>query len=249
MTSDNFTLAANYLSNSSLKVSTAVKLEIYGLFKLVTASQTPAGSRPSLFDLTGRAKWDAWDAAAKNYGGNDGQSRAERHYIEIAEELGFKKPNALVVDRASTSRSKDTDSDDVDLDRLDEDEPGQTTANVPSGFGGGVSSMSHTDPTPRNAQSLHEFALEGNCEALRNFCSKNPDIDIDARDAFGYTALHLAADRGNAEAVEFLLSSGADSEAMDGDNCTTLDLASAAGHASVVEVLQNWDYKKSRRKI
>ncbi|KAE9408193.1 ankyrin [Gymnopus androsaceus JB14] len=86
--SDSFRDAASYLSNASslAKVSNGVKLELYGLFKYATVSQNPNVSRPSIFDMTGRAKWDAWDAAGKRY--TDG-AEAEGRYLEIARDLGW----------------------------------------------------------------------------------------------------------------------------------------------------------------
>ncbi|KAJ3507282.1 hypothetical protein NLJ89_g6389 [Agrocybe chaxingu] len=62
-----FHSAAAYLSSaSSLKqVSSSTKLELYGLFKHLTVAPKPDVSRPSIFDMVGRAKWDAWDGAGK----------------------------------------------------------------------------------------------------------------------------------------------------------------------------------------
>jgi len=40
--------------------STTVQLELYGLFKQASSGDV-SGSRPGMFDMRGRAKWDAWD--------------------------------------------------------------------------------------------------------------------------------------------------------------------------------------------
>lgn len=56
-------------------------LDLYGYFKQVTVGDinTP---RPGMFDLKGKAKWDAWESRkgmAKN--------EAERAYIQLVEKL------------------------------------------------------------------------------------------------------------------------------------------------------------------
>ena len=40
--------------------STTVQLELYGLYKQATSGDV-SGARPGMFDMRGRAKWDAWD--------------------------------------------------------------------------------------------------------------------------------------------------------------------------------------------
>jgi acyl-CoA-binding protein len=57
-------------------------LELYSLYKQATAGDV-AGSRPGVFDLAGRAKYDAW---AKQ----EGMSRddAMRAYIDVVNTLG-----------------------------------------------------------------------------------------------------------------------------------------------------------------
>ena len=40
--------------------STTVQLDLYGLFKQASVGDV-SGSRPGMFDMKGRAKYDAWD--------------------------------------------------------------------------------------------------------------------------------------------------------------------------------------------
>ncbi|WVR09178.1 hypothetical protein IAU60_006240 [Kwoniella sp. DSM 27419] len=54
----------------------------------------------------------------------------------------------------------------------------------------------------------------------------------------GYTALHLAADRGYAEMVEYLLRAGADRHLKDEDDQTALALAEISGRTEIVALLQ-----------
>ena len=42
------------------------KLKIYGLYKQATIGDVNT-DRPGMFDLKGKAKWDAWNAQKGNY--------------------------------------------------------------------------------------------------------------------------------------------------------------------------------------
>jgi len=55
----------------------------------------------------------------------------------------------------------------------------------------------------------------------------------------GYTALHLAANNGNSELIEFLLLSGADRTLKTGSGETPFDLAVKKGHKSAAESLKS----------
>jgi ankyrin repeat protein len=55
-----------------------------------------------------------------------------------------------------------------------------------------------------------------------------------AKNRFGYTPLHFAADRGHIEIVRLLCDHGADIEARDYDECRPLHEAAYHGHISVV---------------
>ena len=54
----------------------------------------------------------------------------------------------------------------------------------------------------------------------------------------GFTPLHLAADRGHAPAVAYLLSLGADKSILDPDEQTALEIATISGRDDVVELLK-----------
>jgi diazepam-binding inhibitor (GABA receptor modulator, acyl-CoA-binding protein) len=71
---DKFADAKARVEKLSRRPSNEQLLELYGLYKQATEGDA-AGARPGLFDLKGRAKYDAWarrkgttkDAAAKAY--------------------------------------------------------------------------------------------------------------------------------------------------------------------------------------
>jgi len=61
--------------------------------------------------------------------------------------------------------------------------------------------------------------------------------NINIKDIFGQTPLHIAAFQGNGKLVEYLISKGADINAKDDNGWTPLHLAVKYGHRGVVEYL------------
>ncbi|KAG1784054.1 hypothetical protein EV702DRAFT_958258 [Suillus placidus] len=224
--------AASYLSSapSLSKVSTSIKLELYGLFKYLKVAPKPQGSRPSIFDMTGRAKWDAWKAASDAY--ESKSHAAAQRYRAIAQELGW-KPGST-PSSAPGKQSEDGGADGgIRNDSVD---------SVSSGGGGGgmgtsVSLLVNPDPDMGEVQTLHELAIAGDAKKLMAFLLVNPAVDINARDEFDYTALHLACDRGNLPVVQALLSKGGDPLLKDPDDYTAAELAQVAGHQEIYDLL------------
>ncbi|KAJ7786214.1 ankyrin repeat-containing domain protein [Mycena metata] len=221
-----FDAAAAYLSNASVvNVSSALKLELYGLFKYVNVSSVPTTPRPSIFDFTGRAKWDAWAAAGNTY---SSKADAESRYLEIARSLGWKE--GAVAETAPSEDENIWDSDD------DTTKPSKGSGE-PAGLGNSVSSMAR--PEAERDASLHGLAVSNQLQELVSLVQDEPSVDINARDDFGYTPLHLAADRGHLPIVEFLLQKGADRTLKDEDDLTAVELAQAAGHERIVHILSS----------
>ncbi len=70
---------------------------------------------------------------------------------------------------------------------------------------------------------IHEEVASGDIEAVEHYISSGEDLQ--KRDAFGLTPLHIAASYGQAEMVEMLLEAGAEPNATDRGNLTPLDKA------------------------
>ncbi|MFH1113966.1 MAG: ankyrin repeat domain-containing protein [Pseudomonadota bacterium] len=66
----------------------------------------------------------------------------------------------------------------------------------------------------------------------------NKRIPVDAKDSKGNTLLFYSAVKGDAPAVQFLLSKGADPKCTNKNGCTPMDCAKAKGHKAVVSVLE-----------
>lgn len=192
--------------------------------------------------MTGRAKWDAWAQAGKDYTGRAGD--AEERYLEIARGMGW------VAGEVPNSENNGKGKEVADG---EESSRGDGT-----GMGISVSKMA-VEGGEESASELHRLAVEDDAFGLLNYIDATPELDVNAKDEFvrslviisqhgtvahwtallqGYTALHLAADRGNAAAVKALLAKGADRSLQDEDEFTALELARVAGHEDVVALLE-----------
>jgi len=215
-----FNEAVSYLSSASslAQVPNSVKLELYGIFKLLTVAPSPNTSRPSFFDISGRAKWDAWKLAAETYDGRP--SEAEHRYLDIARSLGWSEGSPAVA--------------------TDETEEQAERSGSGTGMGVSVSVMSapEAEVDGQAATGLHGYAIRDDAAATSAFLDASQGLDIDARDEYGYTALHLATDRGNIATVELLLKHGADRTLKDSDGYTAADLATIAQRPDIVALFE-----------
>jgi ankyrin repeat protein len=65
------------------------------------------------------------------------------------------------------------------------------------------------------------------------------DIDIDATNEDGMTALHLAAESGDLDAVRLLLEHRADMHIAENGGSTAEQLVTSSGHTEVAELLRS----------
>jgi hypothetical protein len=178
--------------------------------------------------MAGRAKWDAWSAAGKAH---ENHREAEKRYLEIASDLGWtegvihltpREQSHSDVDRAGSSSEGGWD--------FENSEPGSSRNQGGGGMGPSVSAMAPPPLDEQDSKSLHGLAIANNVSGLHSYLNAHPNIDVNELDEHvrpsslhsghivlllyylfqGYTALHLACDRGNAAVVQHLLSSGAD---------------------------------------
>ncbi|KAG9047917.1 hypothetical protein FS842_000532 [Serendipita sp. 407] len=209
--SQSFHDAASFVTSSSqLKnLSNNTKLELYALYKMITVSRHPNVTKPSIFDMTGRAKWDAWDKAGKEYSQVDTGTLQEK-YLDRCKELGW------VPSASTTTLNKQVEPtrvalqeenlDSIDWDAPDDQLGGQKRSDKSMGKNVSVLQEEDVEIDPKTPHGLAILGDEGRLETLLQLGG----VDINQRDEFGYTALHLAADRGNVGVVKLLIARGAD---------------------------------------
>ncbi|THH11118.1 hypothetical protein EW145_g861 [Phellinidium pouzarii] len=227
--SDLFFQSGNAGRRPSLKRTFEEKL-LYGLYKTLTVSPVPQKSRPSIFSITDRAKWDAWKSAGLAWRGNERD--AEVRYIAIAESLGWSPAScAETAPSEAPSRAPFTAEE-----LLAEDSDYETPQSSGGSIGLTVSTL-HA-PEERDDKTLHGLAISGDVLKLLALLETNPGTDVNTFDEYGFTALHLACDRGNTSIVEILLKRGANANVNDEDGLSPLDLAREANHEDVAALLE-----------
>lgn len=131
---------------------------------MVTTSQSPNTSRPSIFDLTGRAKWDAWDKASKEFAGKS-LEEVQQRYLDVCSSLGWEP--ALNVDPSTT----EDDEEPIDWSTPYEPDKGNGDHN---GMGNSVSVL-ETDEEEIDATTIHGLAVLGDVGKLETFLDLSPD--------------------------------------------------------------------------
>ncbi|XP_006635081.2 CARD- and ANK-domain containing inflammasome adapter protein [Lepisosteus oculatus] len=87
---------------------------------------------------------------------------------------------------------------------------------------------------------LHYTTAKGHLSLMKVLLAFGKNKNVDDRNVWRKTALHIAAEHGYDSLVDFLLSSGAKINAMDINKDTPLHIASRAGHLGTVHRLVNW---------
>ena len=90
-------------------------------------------------------------------------------------------------------------------------------------------------PAPVRPDALHRAAQAGDIEGLT--AALEADVDIDARDGRGWTALMHAVNKGYLLLVEPLLAAKADPDVRAADGATALFMAALHGHSEIVGLL------------
>ena len=132
---------------------------------MLTVAPSPNTSRPSFFDISGRAKWDAWALASKTY--EERPSEAEQRYLDIARSLGWE-------DGATTIATADKT----------EEHPKRSGGGT--GMGVSVSVVTPPSPDAEAASDLHGYAMamDDDVTAISAFLRDTEGLDVNARDEY-----------------------------------------------------------------
>ncbi|KAG8976518.1 hypothetical protein FRB90_009149 [Tulasnella sp. 427] len=220
-----FKSAADYMTSApeASKTSNDVKLELYGLYKYLTVGHKPTSSCPSIFDMSGRAKWKAWDGMEAQYAGKT-DVEVEDRYLEIARQFGWKESAGEAAASAMAHP------------------PAETEGKHGVGMGVSVSAIARPPEDAKEPEnSIHSLVLTGEVDKVKEALDKEgSSADLDTKDDYGFTALQLAADRGHLEIVKLLVSKGANIGVKDPDGLTAISLAEAADRKDIVAFLEDF---------
>jgi ankyrin repeat protein len=83
---------------------------------------------------------------------------------------------------------------------------------------------------------LHKAVREGDADKVKKLLDAGADVNVreSSKDRLQYTPLHWAANNGDLEIAEILISRGADLDAEDPTYSTPLYLAAEQGHPKIV---------------
>ena len=95
--------------------------------------------------------------------------------------------------------------------------------------------------------ALRAAAAGGLMEPLRALLARGSELDVDAADERGWTALRNAAKGGHAETVALLLKAGAQVDPVTVEGNTPLMAAAFGGHAETAALLLKAGRKRTRR--
>lgn len=150
---------------------------------MVTVSRTPNTSCPSIFDMTGRAKWQAWDKQSKALSKlslDDIQSK----YLERCTSLGW-GPSA-----ESTSNNNESNVapnkgavEEEDVHDIDWDAPYDPTkdGHGSRAMGNKVSVLEQAEDDEADQTTLHGLAELGDAGRLRTLLELDRSLKIDEK--------------------------------------------------------------------
>uniref|UniRef100_A0A8C0IAS3 Ankyrin-1 n=1 Tax=Bubo bubo TaxID=30461 RepID=A0A8C0IAS3_BUBBB len=87
---------------------------------------------------------------------------------------------------------------------------------------------------------MHYAAIGGNTEIVKILLTSGKNKNIDDRNIWRKTALHISAEHGHSDLINLLLSHGAAINALDSSKDTPLHCACKAGHFNAANSLVNW---------
>ncbi|CAG8520726.1 15644_t:CDS:2 [Funneliformis caledonium] len=192
---EQFTTAYTFLNDHpEINLSNETKLKasnLYGHYKVVTVGKNDT-AKPSLWDLRGRAKWDAWKEVE-----NTPAEVAMQIYIETLEQANI-----------GWNRHRLDDDDYTDYEDVDNDKSNLSTEQERMTY---VSTMCYEmeEEDHNKEDDIFSYTKKGDIAELSKILDSDK-VDINAKDDQGLALLHWASDQGQLEAVKLLIERGAD---------------------------------------
>ena len=91
--------------------------------------------------------------------------------------------------------------------------------------------------------SIHDAAADGNIEAVKQHLAAG--VNVDVKNKYEWTPLHMVAEAGHKEIAELLISNGADVNVKKDDGRTPLDVAIKFKKTEIADLLRKHGGKTS----
>lgn len=216
---EEFARATKFIERSHNQFEQKELLKFYGFYKQATSGKCNV-SKPGIFNLSGRAKWSAWNEL-----GDMTKEAAMKQYIQHLTGLkpewdqqgedggdGFKPKDASWVSVSTFAQEEDdleadekTVIDFIKEGKLEEVRKAVTSEEIGSII---------NELDDEGLGLIHWAADRGNVDILR-LVIQVPGVNINLRDSGGQTALHYASSCGNRDCVKLLVDAGADRTVAD----------------------------------
>lgn len=209
-----FDQAAEHLKQHHSELMPDDLLELYAYYKQGTEGDCNT-SKPGIFQMQGRAKWNAWNQVK-----GLSQENAKKKYIEKITQLfptwrsskslgpAVSRPQEELFPQHEKTLADFVKENDPDLPKILSTLNEEINAlDEESGMG-----------------LIHWCSDRGHLATL-NILLQHPLIDVNLKDSEGQTSLHYASSCGHLECIKALVTAGADQTLLDEEGSSILDVA------------------------
>lgn len=153
---------------------------------MVTVSRTPQGSKPSIFDMTGRAKWEAWSKEGKESElARESLEDVQNRYLALCGKYGW-VPNTTQVANAKDMTEQNSEEEgvhDIDWD-APEDPKNDDRRHNGRAMGKSVSMLERKEENEPDLTTLHGLTVLGEAGKLRTLLDLDHEVDINEKDEY-----------------------------------------------------------------
>lgn len=249
-TETKFNKACDYLQHLVNQLEASTLLEFYGLYKQATVGPCNT-SKPGIFSMNARAKWNAWN----DLGGMN-KENAMQSYIEKLSEIepdwdrtdpSKKKQKKPAWVSVSTPLAADSDDEYKGAKTLIDHVKDGNIDEILAFFSASLSMEQRQDNT-NNSQindydseglgAIHWAADRGHANILDILLKNGANVNLVDQES-GQTALHYAISCGHLECIKILLNFGANPKIADSDDVTCIELAEESEDSNIIELLKS----------
>lgn len=212
-----FDQAAEYLKQHHDKLLPTDLLDLYAFFKQGTSGDCTT-AKPGIFQIQGRAKWNAWLALK-----GTASAEARRLYVaKLTEQFPAWRqsltPGGVSVSRLAFDPVTDLPLGEKTLADLVRDNAPEFQTII-STLGAEINELDEC-----GMGLIHWSTDRGHVQTL-DLLVRHAHIDVNLRDADGQTALHYASSCGHQECIQLLMAHNADHTVCDTDGNSVEEVA------------------------